>query len=416
MKVLTNRQGNHNTSQKVVYITARAPWARGEAFVLSEALMMRRHCELRVVPLRPGRQIFHDEGWELAECAVRVPLVCPETIFSLLHLLVVSPRKVFTLIFRLIRHARSLAILSKNMLVLPKAAWMALRARRWGITHLHSHWASTSSTLAYSVSFLTGLPWSVTAHRWDIEEDNMLAEKARTAAFVRVISERGQREVLKRIPGEYAHKIKVIRMGVTLPQMEPAPATGPAPRPVIACVGNLVEVKGHRTLLEACRFLARAGTVFECWIIGQGPLSAELELMAARLGLKDYIKFCGFLPHGEVMRLIASGHIRLYVQPSIRTADGQEEGIPVSLMEALSYGVAVVATRTGAISELIEDGVSGLLVPPGDPVALGDAIHLLLTDPVRCGEFGRKGREVVAKRFGLEAIAGELCRAMGLAD
>jgi glycosyltransferase involved in cell wall biosynthesis len=284
---------------------------------------------------------------------------------------------------------------AKNLLVHPKALWLARRLREIGPDHVHAHWASASSTLAMVAAERARVPWSLTAHRWDIREANLLQAKARSACFVRTISEAGARELRERvaIPG---WSPVVLRMGVALPTTTAAPRDGRELR--LLTPANLLPVKGHRYLFEALAGLD--GIALD--VAGDGPLRGELERAARGLA----VRFLGAISHTDVLAGLEGGRWDAVVLPSAPAADGAREGVPVSLIEAMAAGVPVVSTECGAIPELVTEG-SGLLVPAADPNALRAALERLRDPQLRRG-LAAAGRARVETEFDVERVAAEL--------
>lgn len=221
----------------------------------------------------------------------------------------------------------------KNLVTIPKALWLAGFIRKSGIHHLHAHWASTTATCAMVAADLADVPWSFTAHRWDIYEDNLLAQKARKAAFARFISQRGLEDALNR--GAPVDKCLVIHMGVCLP------ATGSEFMPVssslrIICAANLIPVKGHRFLLEAVGLLRAEGIAVTLDLAGHGELLNDLERQTKSLGIRDLVSFRGQIGHSELLAAYRRREFDVFVLPSIDLGNGEHEGVPVSLMEAMA--------------------------------------------------------------------------------
>jgi len=242
---------------------------------------------------------------------------------------------------------------------------------------------------------LAQVPWSLTAHRWDIREANLLRAKAQSACFVRAISEGGARELEQRVGLEGWHPV-LVRMGVELPERTATPRDGDELR--LVTPASLLPVKGHRYLLEALAGLD--GVTLD--LAGAGPLREELEQRA--LGLP--VTFLGPVSHPELLSGLVDGRWDAVVLPSARTPEGDQEGVPVSLIEAMAAGVPVVSTECGSIPELVTEG-SGLLVPPADPDALRSAIESL-RDPDLRRQLSPAGRERVEREFDVDCIAAEL--------
>jgi colanic acid/amylovoran biosynthesis glycosyltransferase len=336
-----------------VYVTSRFPFGDVEAFLLPEVeSVAARVAALRVVPLRPSPHVAHDDARRVVAWSESEPLISPRVLRVAGTTLARKPGGVVREISRL-RHSRSASMLTKNGAVVPKAIWLARRLLAQRVDHVHAHWGGTTSTLAMLAAELAGVPWSLTLHRWDIGEDNLLA--------VRLVA-----------------------------------------------VGDLVPVKGHDLLLETFTILRRNHPHRDVRldIVGIGPLRRRLEQQAVDLGIADRVTFAGLLGHDRLLRLLHSGRWSAIVHPSLDRSD-LHEGIPVVLMEAMSAGVPVVATRSGGVSELVRRG-TGILVGDRDANVLAGAVETLLNDPDYADALGERGREHVARSFDAARIADEL--------
>lgn len=354
------------------------------------------------------------EAATVARQAVRLPLVSAKTLRIANCLLSKYPGSLVRSIVWVSRGSTTVFQLIKNVAVIPKALAMAWYAERDGYDHIHAHWGSTPSTAACIASQISGVPWSMTTHRWDIEENNLLFDKVLSAEFVRAISVRGRQAILEVI-GEptLEDKIRVIHVGVDLDQCEISQGFGCRKEEStsrILCVGRLVPVKGHEFLIEAFRILIERGLDAMCLFVGDGPERSILKGLVFDYGLDDYIIFAGYKPHDEVIALLKSGKHEVLVCPSVETEDGAAEGIPVALMEAMACGIAVIGTNTGAIPELLGEG-SGLIVRQKDAIALADAIEFLILNPEERCAIARRGRMKVETGFSISSIAEQLAGA-----
>lgn len=387
----------------VVYVTARLPYGVGEPFIVPEIdELERRGCRVEVVPVRPSGEIVHADAGRLASPENCVPLVSREVVRAVLGELRRSPGAVARALATLGR-SRSPSVLVKNLAVLPKALWLARRARNLTADHIHAHWAGTSATLAMVAADVAGIPWSLTAHRWDIAEDNLLRAKAGRACFVRAISAHGAAELaaVAALPGWSPW---VLHMGVHLPpRIEGASNGGPLR---VLVPARLVEKKGHIHLLDAAGLLRERGVEVQVDLAGDGPLEAPLRGRAAQLGL-DEVGFLGHVSHDELLDRMASGNWDAVVLPSVVTASGELEGIPVALVEAMACGLPVVGTATGGIPELL-GGDAGIVVPPGDPGALAEAVERLAGQPTLRAELAGRGRDRVEESFSADRVAAAL--------
>jgi len=303
--------------------------------------------------------------------------------------------------------------LGRGLLAVARAALWARRARARGVTHVHAHFALHPAVAALAVARLAGITFSFTGHAHDIYRTQaMLGEKVRRAAFAVVISRLLRDRYIAPLvaPADLA-RVRVVRCGVDTAAYgrgdrshADAAATvgdGPEHRDVVRVlsVARLVPFKGLTHLVEACQLLVARGYDLRCEIIGDGSLRADLEGQITAAGLNGRVVLRGACSQDEVRHALDGA--TLFVLPSIDAGHGDMEGVPVSLMEAMATGVPVVATRTGAVPELVEDGVTGLLVPPGDTEALAAAIARLAGDDMLAERLGVEGRARARRDFDL---------------
>jgi glycosyltransferase involved in cell wall biosynthesis len=244
----------------------------------------------------------------------------------------------------------------------------------------------------------------MTVHRWDIAEDNLLAFKVANATFTRCISKQGHAEVQARIRVADRGKVVVVHMGTPLPCIE---AAVNAPHPIFTIItpANFVPKKGHIYLIQACALLvARGVRNFRCLLVGRGPLAKRLRDEIGKRKLGSFVRLVGQKPNEELREMYLSGSVDAVVLPSIVTEDGQYEGIPVSLMEAMAACLPVISTRTGAVDELV-DPSCGKLVREKDPTALAEAILELMNEPGKAQALGVSARRKIEAEFDDEQIA-----------
>jgi glycosyltransferase involved in cell wall biosynthesis len=380
---------------KLVYVTSSLPHGPLEAFVLPEiAALERLGHEVWIVPMWPRGERIHEDAERHDGRTLSEPVVSAAIAADALRGL---PRSL-PLLTRTLRTKPRIA--GKNLIVHPKAVWLARRLRELEAEHVHAHWAAASATLAMVAAELAGVPWSLTAHRWDIREANLLRAKAESACFVRAISEAGVEELERRVGLDGWHPV-LLRMGVELPSVTASVREGSELR--LVTPASLLPVKGHRYLLEALAGLD--GVTLD--LAGAGPLREDLEQRA--LGLP--VTFLGPVSHPELLAGLEQARWDAVVLPSAPTPEGDREGVPVTLVEAMAAGVPVVSTASGAIPELVTEG-SGLLVPPADPAALREAIETL-RDPELRRSLAAAGRGRVEQEFDVDRIAAELAERFG---
>ena len=289
----------------------------------------------------------------------------------------------------------------------PKAIAMGYSMQEAGVTHVHAHFANHPALVAYVIHRMTGIPYTFTAHGSDIHVDQTaLALKIESAKHAVMISEYNADFVANACGEALRPKLKVIRCGIDPTLFQRDPATQQQKRFEILCVAALRGVKGHRFLIEACAHLAAEGIDFHCHLVGGGPLLRSLEEQVEAWQIADRVTLHGAQPRPQVIQRMLNADV--VVLPSVQDKAGRREGIPVTLMEAMSCETAVVASRISGIPELVEDGVSGRLVTPGDGRALAQALLELARDPELRRSLGREGRQAVLENYELSQNVAEL--------
>jgi glycosyltransferase involved in cell wall biosynthesis len=265
-----------------------------------------------------------------------------------------------------------------------------LRAR--GASHLHNHFGNSSCSVAVLAARLAGIPFSFTEHgpaiyfeveRW------ALAEKIARARFVIAISHFCRSQLMLFSAPEHWGKIAIVHCGVDVSAYDRA-APGQFGKRV-AFVGRLDPVKGALLLIEAMAEVLKAHPDATLTLAGDGPARAGAEARAAALGIAGSVRFAGFMTQGQVAGLLASSD--MLVLPSFA------EGLPVVYMEALASRIPVVASRVAGVPELVEDGLTGFTVPPGDVATLTDRMSRLMADPEMARAMGEAGRRSVEEGF-----------------
>lgn len=392
---------------KIAYVTVYFPFRGEEAFLIPELqeLVAQGH-QVLVVPLRPGRHVIHSEAAEFLGNTRRAPLVsigilrdaaiefCQhfQTAASIIRQLIKGP------------NLRAAAI---NAAVIPKGLWLARVAREWGAEHIHAYWASSVASAAFIAGECAGIPWSFTGHRHDLARDNSLSDKLRRASFMRVISESGLRMLQSAAPA-LAWKASVLHLGIPIGPISVGGAR--KQRLTALCPARLVAVKAHRHLIEAVAILRKSGVDVELWLAGSGELRGDIERQIRDLHLRDRVRLLGEMARETLFSMYEYGQIDVVVLPSVDLGNGNHEGIPVALMEAMAHGIPVIATETGGIPELIGGG-AGLLVEPSNPQALAAALAQLGASPELRRLLGLAGRKRVEQSFEITKMVTELvCR------
>jgi glycosyltransferase involved in cell wall biosynthesis len=287
------------------------------------------------------------------------------------------------------------------------------------VQRLHAHFLHTPASVARYAALMTGLPWSVSAHAKDIWTIPDWEKRRKLAAcdWLVTCTALGALHLAGLAPDPA--KVTLVRHGLDLARF-PAPAAERPPRDgrpggapvVILSIGRAVEKKGLDDLLAALALLP-PHLAWRFVHIGGGPLLPALKAKAAALGLAERIEWRGAQGQAEVLAALRAAD--LFALASRTARDGDRDGLPNVLMEAASQKLAAVATRAGAIEELIEDGRTGLLAPPGDPPALAAALGRLIADPALRARLGAAGQARVAADFDARPAIRHLAARFGLA-
>jgi glycosyltransferase involved in cell wall biosynthesis len=273
---------------------------------------------------------------------------------------------------------------------------------------LHAHFAHDPALVALLVHRLTGLPYSFTGHARDLLQipAASLVARSREARTVITCCQANATYIEEVVPRDSRPPVRVIHHGVDLDIFRPGPRrvmTSPA---VLTTVGRLVDKKGFPDLLRAMRGLKSQGHVFQCRIYGDGPNRGSLVALRDSLDLTAEVEFAG--EHGREAILKALGDADVFVLTPIVTPDGDRDGIPNVLVEAMACGLPVVTTAVGGITELVEHESNGLLTAPGDIAGIEQQVARLLRDPSLRNDIGVAARRTVESGYDVDAAAREL--------
>lgn len=286
--------------------------------------------------------------------------------------------------------------LLKSIWLIPTAVYLGEQLRRRGIDHLHAHWASYSTTVALVIHWLYGIPFSFTAHAYDIYlVPWLLGVKVREARRVITCAEVNARFLAARGRHLPPGRLLVNYHGVDLDRFRPRANGHAREMPYVLTCGRLEPYKGHHILLRACAALSRP---VHCVVVGEGPQRGRLERLARELGIADRVEFTGPLSQPELVEHYARADLFVLASVILETF-GKRDVIPNVLAEAMAMRIPVVATNVSGIGELIQDRQTGRLVPPNDAGALTAVIEELLSDRPQRSALAQAGLERVRRDF-----------------
>lgn len=386
------------------YITTNGvgnPWVAAEMEIVQKQGVPCALCTMR----SPGTHYFKSEWVRRldAECEVLYPL--PKARFAadvLAAPLRFGGRFAAALWNALTGERESLRARVAGLAHLFVAAHWAARLRRGGreVSLIHSQWIHSCGTIGMYAAWLMGVPFSFTGHAVDLFRDRVaLKDKVRRAEFIVAISS-FHRDLYLSLGADPA-KIITVFCGIDVGALAFRPRPMGGETPVVLSLGRLIEKKGFEYLIDACAILRDRGVALRCIIGGDGPLEGALKRRIAERGLEGVVQLDGkAVLQEDLPRFFAQGHV--FAQPCVWAADGDVDGTPRTLMEAMACGNAAISTRLVGIPDIVEDGVSGLLVEPRDAAALANAMERLVTDPAQTARFAAEGRERMERLFQID--------------
>lgn len=317
-----------------------------------------------------------------ARCLVRALVMCIRYRHSFWR----PPRKVF------IREFLQAGYIAAQLLEQPR------------VRLIHGHFCHGATTIAWHVSQLLGIPFSFTAHAKDIYQTeqnpgNLLERKLRAASFVTTCTATNCEHLRERCADRTL--VSTVYHGLDTSFFQRTTLRPPSDTnrpPLLLAVGRFVEKKGLRYLVRACAVLRDEGVDFRCLLVGEhGDQFDSVVASIASLGLQDSIRIQGMVTHDQLRALYAQATI--FVLPCVIAADGDRDGIPNVIAEAMAMSLPVVTTAVSGITELLTDGHDGVLVPERDSGALAQALTALLRDPARCAQLGSAARQTILRQF-----------------
>ena len=282
-----------------------------------------------------------------------------------------------------------------------QAVALAAHVMRSGITHLHAHFATSATTVARLASLLSAVPYSFTAHAKDLFHESVDQDSLRTkvadAAYVATVSAFNVR-FLRLLAPAHEERIHLVPNMIEIDRFRyraPQPHDADTALRIVA-VGRMVEKKGFAVLIDAVAALHAEGLPVALTLAGGGELAAELAQRVSAVGISHLVEMPGPIPQDRVSELLRNADV--FVAPCVIGQDGNADGLPTVLLEAMSTGVPCVSTRVTGIPEVIIDRTTGLLCTPGDVDELTAALRSIAHQDVDTVALSRAARALVEQR------------------
>ncbi len=294
-----------------------------------------------------------------------------------------------------------------DKLRLYEAIWTGDLLQKRNVRHVHVHFAGLAARTACLIKELYGITFSFTGHAQDIfcktEHAIDLGKLIREASAVVTVADFSAKHLQHTYPA-LARKIHRVYNGLALPKMQPEPR--PSSPPLILSVGRLIAKKGFADLIAACAILKTSGVPFQCQIVGDGPLEAELRAQISESRLSEMVTLTGPKSQSEISAFLETAQV--FALAAVVLPDGDSDNLPTVITEAMAHGLPVVSTRVAGIPEQVDDGKTGFLVAPGDVPALAEKLKILLADNDLTRLFGNAGFTKAQSEFSLIATVSQL--------
>jgi glycosyltransferase involved in cell wall biosynthesis len=394
-----------STRPSVAFILSKFPCYDEPFFVRDMKAVAEAGLRVTIFSIKPCRDpIVHAEAERMLRLRIHIPLWLSWRVWvALLFALVMRFPRFLRGLIELVRHSwGSLDFLAKSLLLVPQACAYAREVENRGIGHIHALWATHPATMALFIHRLTGIRWSFSGHAHDVYTDiTGLTYKMERAAFVVTSAAATRDHLIGLRPQISPDRVHVVYHGLDFERQYSPRITGPKEPPLrIVSVGSLLPCKGFDRLLRAVRILLDQRVPVHLTIVGGGPLERELRQLADKLGVAGVVHFTGYQTQEEMPLHYQAAHcFVLAAVPEIHW------GIPNVVLEALGCALPVVTTELPAISEIVDGGVSGLLLPEPTPELIAERLAVLAGNPHLRHTIGMEGRRRVRRLFNVQRAA-----------
>lgn len=404
----------NNVSEKklnVAYILHRFPYIT-ETFIMREMYWVREHnVDINIFSLLPPKDtIVQEQAKELLPYAHYSSFLSLNVIKAQLYFLFRSPsRYVKAFIKTVWQTHREISVLLRTLIIFPKSVYFAQKMEKIGIEHIHAHFVWLEGIAAGIAKDLLGITFTIHPHAFGLfmrDQKDVRAE-LQNASGVVTVSTHHREYIATLCPVIEQKDIGIVHYGLEVDRYKPASKQSRNGKVIrIVAVGDLCEKKGPEYLVDACALLAKRGYHFQCDFVGHGHLQKKLQAQIDRLGLQDRITLCGVQGLPQVLQKYHESDI--FALPCVVARDGDRDGMPNVLIEAMACELPVVTTPVAGIPDLVTHEETGLLVKERDALTLADALENLIVDEAMRKRLGKQARIKVLEGFQIQNSAEKL--------
>ena len=394
-------QQNRRRKLRIAYILHRFPCLT-ETFIMREMYWLREHnVDLQIYSLLPPiDEVVHQQARELLGHANYSPLLSWAVIRAQMYFLWRSPLRYVRALVRMIWQTyREPSVLARALAIFPVSVYFARLLKKQKIDHIHAHFVWLEGLAAGIAEDLLDITFTIQPHAHGLFLRNRrdVRRELENASRVITISSYHRAYIADLCPRIDASDIEVVYCGVESDRMQPASQSSrPGPLQIVS-VGRLIEKKGYEYLIDACAALIRRGVDFRCQIVGEGRSETALKQRIRKDDLEDRVILLGALSQEKICDLYRQADI--LALPCVVARNGDRDGIPVVLMEAMAFGLPVVTTAVTGIPDLVRDQENGLLVEERNAADLAEALERLCADPGLRARLGSGARRTIVDNF-----------------
>jgi glycosyltransferase involved in cell wall biosynthesis len=388
-------------NKKIVYITSFFPFGISESWAYNEInSLLEQGNEIIIIPRTGKGKIINKDSIKFASHLIDLPFLNWSIFIFLIRTILFNSLPFLKLSVDIVKQSNSMFDFVKGLVILPKSLYAVKILKHKKIDHIHSLSTTSTAVMAHIISSDLNLPWSYTLHSSSVLNSNYKRSflfQSNSASKCRTISEITANDLSTFIGPLSSKKVVNVNLGVDIRDFKKEKNIVNNPV-IIAMPAGLKVHKGHSYAIEAAKKLIERKVYNFKWVFyGSGPLLNELKKKVKEFNLINHCYFPGNIDHKELLDKYKRNEVDIVISSSITTQE-VFEGIPVSLMEAMSYGIPVIATDCGATRELV-DGKSGILVNQNDANSVSTAIIRLINNPEYYREIGRNGRNKINQDF-----------------